>query len=63
LEGKTLKGKALTTEYIKVLQSEFRDRFQDKKNKGKKAKMEQEDENDTRTPAEKLADQITPLWR
>ncbi|KAI8991517.1 S-adenosyl-L-methionine-dependent methyltransferase [Mycotypha africana] len=60
------KKKQLTAEYVVESEQSHRERFQRQENK-KKGKKDndtpQGDENDTRTPAEKLADQVTPLWR
>ncbi|KAI7857787.1 S-adenosyl-L-methionine-dependent methyltransferase [Circinella umbellata] len=58
LEGVDFKKKTLVTEYSAVNKEQFRERFQNKQ----KEKIE-EAENDTRTPAERLADQVTPLHR
>ncbi|KAG1335832.1 hypothetical protein G6F62_006496 [Rhizopus arrhizus] len=56
LNGYTYKKKELKAEYDPTAEVEYRERF----NKNKKP---QADPNDTRTSAEKLADQVTPLWR
>ncbi|KAI8352892.1 S-adenosyl-L-methionine-dependent methyltransferase, partial [Blakeslea trispora] len=50
----------LTTEYIKVDQKAFRARFE-AKSKAQEAKAVAE--MDTRLPAERLADQVTPLYK
>lgn len=56
LNGHTFKKNELKAEYDPTSEVEYRERFS-KKNKG------QVDPNDTRTSAEKLADQVTPFWR
>ncbi|KAI9248559.1 S-adenosyl-L-methionine-dependent methyltransferase [Phascolomyces articulosus] len=58
LEGVDFKKKTLTTEYSLVNKEAYRERFQSKQ----KERIEQV-ENDTRTHAERLADQVTPLHR
>ncbi|KAI7871032.1 S-adenosyl-L-methionine-dependent methyltransferase [Spinellus fusiger] len=45
--------------YVVVSEEDHRQRF----NRSKNRKEEEEDKNDTRTPAEKLADQVTPLHK
>ncbi|CEI96020.1 hypothetical protein RMCBS344292_10191 [Rhizopus microsporus] len=54
LNGKEFKKRLLSTEYAKVSEKQFRDRFKANKT------IEQED---TRTPAQRLADQVTPLHK
>ncbi|KAI8145156.1 S-adenosyl-L-methionine-dependent methyltransferase [Fennellomyces sp. T-0311] len=54
LEGVEFKKKTLTTEYSVVAKDVFRERFQPKQHV---------DEDDPRSPAERLADQVTPLHR
>ncbi|KAI8085810.1 S-adenosyl-L-methionine-dependent methyltransferase [Gilbertella persicaria] len=56
------KHRKLKGEYIVQTEQEHRDRFQKPKKK-KNRNQPEFDENDTRTPAEKLADQVTPFWR
>ncbi|KAI9281095.1 S-adenosyl-L-methionine-dependent methyltransferase [Sporodiniella umbellata] len=56
LHGKMIKKNVLTAAYDPADQQEHRERFI----KGKKSEPDPED---TRTSAEKLADQVTPLWR
>ncbi|KAK4520834.1 uncharacterized protein ATC70_006715 [Mucor velutinosus] len=58
LEGVEFKKKTLVTEYSKVSEKAFRSRFETKKKKA-----EDIVEIDTRTPTEKLADQVTPLYK
>lgn len=59
LQGVEFKKRILSTEYSKVSEKTFRARFE-----AKKKQVEQPNpELDTRTPAEKLADQVTPLYR
>ncbi|KAI9498733.1 S-adenosyl-L-methionine-dependent methyltransferase [Zychaea mexicana] len=58
LEGVEFKKKTLTSEYSAVNKAAFRERFQNKQKE-----RTEEAENDTRTPAERLADQVTPLHR
>jgi tRNA (uracil-5-)-methyltransferase len=59
LNGVTFKKKVLSTEYSKVSEQVFRTRFEAKK----KAIEDISKELDPRTPAEKLADQVTPLYK
>ncbi|RCI05929.1 tRNA methyltransferase 2, partial [Rhizopus stolonifer] len=54
LDGIHYKKRALSTEYSKVDEMAFRSRFESKK--------KQDVEPETRTPAERLADQVTPLY-
>lgn len=73
LDGVAFKKKIIKTEYTQMLESEYRHRFQ-QKNKESTEKKEKEKKNDnkndddeilldTRTPSEKLADQVTPLYK
>lgn len=57
LQGVEFKKKVLSTEYSKVSEQVFRTRFEAKK-KSLEAVVD-----DTRAPAEKLADQVTPLHK
>lgn len=59
LDGVIFKKKVLSTEYSKVSEHIFRSRFEAKK----KAIEDIPKEIDPRTPAEKLADQVTPLYK
>ncbi|CAO3628250.1 unnamed protein product [Cunninghamella blakesleeana] len=70
LNDVTFKKKMIKTEYTQMLESEYRNRFQQKNNesieKKEKKKDNENDEElllDTRTPSEKLADQVTPLYK
>lgn len=58
LEGKEFKKHVLTTEYAKISQATFRSRFEAKKDIETKTK-----DIETRSPAEMLADQVTPLYK
>lgn len=58
LEGIEFKKKTLATEYSKVSEKAFRSRFE-----AKKKKNEDIVEIDARTPNERLADQVTPLYK
>jgi tRNA (uracil-5-)-methyltransferase len=60
LQGVEFKKRILSTEYSKISEKTFRERFEVKK---KKQIKELSSELDTRTPAEKLADQVTPLYK
>ncbi|CAO3671813.1 unnamed protein product [Rhizopus stolonifer] len=55
LDGLNLRKNKLEAKYDPANQSQHRERFNNKK--------PQADPKDTRTSAEKLADQVTPLWR
>ena len=55
LEGVEFKKKSLTTEYTVVAKDVFRERFQ--------AQQPVEEEEDPRSFAERLADQVTPLHK
>ncbi|KAI8384413.1 S-adenosyl-L-methionine-dependent methyltransferase [Radiomyces spectabilis] len=59
LEGLDFKKRLLKTEYVQIAEEDYRKRFQGKKN----AKPEEEAEEDPRTPAERLADQVTPFHK
>lgn len=59
LEGVEFKKRVLSTEYSKISEQVFRSRFEAKK----KAIEDVPKELDPRTPAEKLADQVTPLYK
>ena len=59
LNGVTFKKRVLSTEYNKVSDQIHRTRFEAKK----KALEELPKEVDPRTPAERLADQVTPLYK
>ncbi|ORE02819.1 S-adenosyl-L-methionine-dependent methyltransferase [Rhizopus microsporus var. microsporus] len=56
LDRHTFKKNELKAEYDPTSEVEYRERFS-------KKKKQQADPNDTRTSAEKLADQVTPFWR
>jgi tRNA (uracil-5-)-methyltransferase len=58
LQGIEFKKKFLSAEYSKVSEQAFRSRFE-----GKKKTFEKRLTVETRTPAEKLADQVTPLYK
>ncbi|CAO3695142.1 unnamed protein product [Rhizopus stolonifer] len=58
LEGKEFKKHVLATEYAKISQATFRSRFEAKKDNETKTK-----DIETRSPAEMLADQVTPLYK
>lgn len=64
MNGNIFKGRQLAAEYITETALDHRNKMANNKNKrrGKKNQIV-EDENDTRTPSEKLADQVTPMWR
>ncbi len=59
IDGREFKKRVLVTEYTKVSEEAFRARFETKKKK----ESEQEEKEDLRTPAEMLADQVTPLYK
>ncbi|KAG1505197.1 hypothetical protein G6F46_010512 [Rhizopus delemar] len=59
IDGREFKKRVLVTEYTKVSEESFRTRFETKKKK----ESEQEEKEDLRTPAEMLADQVTPLYK
>ncbi|KAF7724754.1 tRNA methyltransferase 2 [Apophysomyces ossiformis] len=61
LDGYEFKKRVLKAEYVSVTRQEHSERFQrnDKKAKGEQA----EEEEDTRPPAERLADQVTPFHK
>ncbi|KAF1806527.1 S-adenosyl-L-methionine-dependent methyltransferase [Mucor lusitanicus] len=66
VNSSTFKNRQLAGEYITETVQEHRDKFMSGNRGGKKGKKNQpmaDDKDDTRTPAEKLADQVTPLWR
>lgn len=66
VNNSTFKNRQLAGEYITETVQEHRDKFMNGNRGGKKGKRNQpmvDDKDDTRTPAEKLADQVTPLWR
>ncbi|KAI8878141.1 S-adenosyl-L-methionine-dependent methyltransferase [Backusella circina FSU 941] len=60
IEGIEFKKRVLTTEYNKISEQVFRSRFEAKKKKSVSSHIEMVDE---RTPAERLADQVTPLYQ
>lgn len=57
------KGRQLKAEYLPESEASIRDSFSKKKGKKGKKEAYAEGEEDTRSPAEKLSDQVTPLWR
>ena len=64
LENAKYKGKVLKSVHIREAKEDYTKRMEkahNKKNGGRKAQKQAED--DTRTPAEKLADQVTPLYK
>jgi tRNA (uracil-5-)-methyltransferase len=61
LQGVEFKKRMLSTEYSKVSEKTFRERFETKKKQQQTEALSSE--LDTRTPAEKLADQVTPLYK
>lgn len=64
LEGVEFKKRALTTEYSTINKEVYRARFQAKTTKENAASSSSTTaDNDTRSPAERLADQVTPLHR
>ncbi|KAI7884838.1 S-adenosyl-L-methionine-dependent methyltransferase [Lichtheimia hyalospora FSU 10163] len=62
LEGVVFKKKTLTTEYSTINKEVYRERFQAKNSK-ENASTTMPADNDTRSPAERLADQVTPLHK
>lgn len=64
LEGVEFKKRALTTEYSTINKEVYRARFQAKTAKeNASSSSTTAADNDTRSPAERLADQVTPLHR
>ncbi|CAO3646053.1 unnamed protein product [Cunninghamella echinulata] len=66
INGVKFKKNILNTEYTQILESEYRNRFQQKNKISIEKKCEERKEEellDTRTPSEKLADQVTPLYK
>ncbi|KAI9494021.1 S-adenosyl-L-methionine-dependent methyltransferase [Zychaea mexicana] len=64
LENAKFKGKELKASHIRELKGDYTKRMEkNHRMRGGKVQKEKEAENDTRTPAEKLADQVTPLHK
>ncbi|KAG2226720.1 hypothetical protein INT45_001067 [Circinella minor] len=64
LENAKFKGKLLKSVHIREAKEDYEKRMEkahNRKNGGRKAQKQAEE--DTRTPAEKLADQVTPLYK
>lgn len=61
LEGIEFKKKTLATEYSTINKEVYRARFQAKENASSMTAAAAD--NDTRSPAERLADQVTPLYK
>ncbi|KAI9470893.1 MAG: S-adenosyl-L-methionine-dependent methyltransferase [Benjaminiella poitrasii] len=62
MKESTFKNRTLSGEIIIETEEEHRNKMSGGRRKGGNRDAIQ-DEDDTRTPAEKLADQVTPLWR
>ncbi|KAJ3090468.1 tRNA methyltransferase 2 [Quaeritorhiza haematococci] len=60
LAGLTIKNKTIE---IREMRPQTNNRDRNQNNFQNRKRQEQSQEDDTRTPAEKLADQVTPLWR
>lgn len=61
LEGVEFKRKTLQAEYMPVSEDAYRKRFQQKTTASAAADEQQPRQDDTRSPAQRLADQVTPL--
>lgn len=63
LEGIEFKKKTLSTEYSTINKEVYRARFQAKEKASLSMTAAAAADNDTRSPAERLADQVTPLYK